>query len=115
MPPDLTSSNRELIPLSSTLLGVQSSFANPDGARTVQVISGGYVDDIAEAYDNLRPTRSAEVLGSRVTVLTTDFMNRQVWLGYWRQSGVARPCDVHAVISRGLGEAEFREVLAGLG
>lgn len=114
LPHGVKARDRTLVPFSSTILGVDATWADDRAARSIEVLDGGYVDDITEPYDNLRPVAGTTVGGTAVTVLTTVFLRRPVYLGYWRQPGVARPCDVHAVVTIGLPRAAAYAVFASL-
>ena len=59
-------SDRELVPVSSTQLGTISLITEvrqSSNRRRVEVISGGYVDDLAEDYDDLRVLGKTRVGG----------------------------------------------------
>lgn len=114
LPTGIAAKDRNLVPFSAAVLGVDQTWENSAAARSVEVVDGGYVDDITEPYDGLVPGPSITVDGVRSTVLTTVFLKRPVWLAYWRQPGVAVPCDVHAVVTLGLSRAEFSTVVGSL-
>ena len=115
LPAALHPSDRALVPLSRTLLSVQASWSDRTGAQRLTIVSGGYLDDLTEPYDNLRPDESTRVAGITATVLTTDFLHRRVWVAVWRQPGIRQPCDVRAVIAHGLRRSQFYAVLSGFG
>ena len=114
LPDGITAHDRNLVPYSRTVLGVDATWSDASGARSVEVLDGGYVDDITEPYDNLAPARDITLSGTHVTVLTDLFLNRRVYLGYWRVPGVDRPCDVHALVTIGLPATQAYAVLHSL-
>lgn len=114
LPNGLTARDRNLVPYSHSVLGVDARWADAQARRSVQVLDGGYVDDITEPYDALAPAPSTTVHGSLTTVLTTIFLRRQIVLGYWREAKVQRPCDVHAVVMIGLTRPQAYRVLRSM-
>lgn len=114
LPAGIVARDRILVPYSDKVLGVDQKWADAPGHRFVEVLSGGYIDDITEPYDGLHPTASATLHGARITVLTTNFLNRRVYLGYWVYPGVAVPCDIHALVTEGLPRHDFDAMLGSL-
>jgi hypothetical protein len=114
LPPGITYRDRTLVPFSPSVLGVDAIWANSASTRSIEMLDGGYVDDITEPYDGLHPAAAVMVQGKSVTVLTTVFLKRQVFLGYWRQQEVAAPCNVHAIVTLGLSGGEFNAVVRSL-
>jgi hypothetical protein len=113
-PPGMELSDRELVPFSSTKLGVNTVFSDitetagpPSRSRTIEVVSGGYVDDLTESYDDLRPIRTISVAGQPVSLLAGSLLTSTVKVVIWRQPGVAPPCDVHAVLATNLSNEQF--------
>jgi hypothetical protein len=109
-------SERELVPFSSTQLGVKTVIDDATGtaeppSRTIEVVSGGYVDELTESYDNLRPLGMVSVMGQPVNLLAGSLLNSTVMLVIWREPGVAPPCDVHAVLATNLSEQQFKAVV----
>lgn len=78
-----------------------------------RLVSGGYLDDVLEAYDDLEPIGALTVRGSNATLLAGDFLDQPAHAAYWREAAPA-PCDAHAVLARGLSSAEFQQVLKGV-
>lgn len=118
VPSGMELSERELVPFSSTQLGVNSVFSDITGAaepsarsRRIEVVSGGYVDELTESYDDLRPTETVSVTGQPVTLLAGSFLSSTVNVVIWRQRGVAPPCDVHAVLATNLSKQQFKAVV----
>jgi hypothetical protein len=118
VPSGMELSERELVPFSSTQLGVNSVFSDITGAaepssrsRRIEVVSGGYVDELTESYDDLRPTETVSVTGQPVTLLAGSFLSSTVNVVIWRQPGVAPPCDVHAVLATNLPKQQFKAVV----
>lgn len=114
LPADVWPSDRELVPLRTDLLGVEATYSDETEERVVVLVSGGYLDDVLEAYDDLAPMGGVAVRGSNATVLAGEFLGQPAHASYWREGGIDAPCDVHAVLSRGLTSQEFQQVLAGL-
>jgi hypothetical protein len=109
--------DRELVPFSSTRLGTTSLITEvrqSDGRRRVEVISGGYVDDITEDYDDLRVVRQTRVAGHAGSVLAGSLLTTSVLLAVWHEPGVAAPCDVHAVIASNMSDSDFNSLLASV-
>lgn len=111
----MTPHDRNLVPYSEIVLGIDATWADQSAARSIEILDGGYVDDITEPYDSLLPASGTRVQGNPVTVLSAVFLKRTVYLGYWRQPGVARPCDVHAVVTLGLTRSQAYRVIGSLG
>lgn len=103
--------DRELVPYGPDVLGIESTWG--DGSNRLTIYSGGYFDDIFEAYDDLEPVGAAEVRGEEATVYEASFLGDPVWAATWREDGDI-PCDAHAVISIGMDEAAFRRHLGSV-
>ena len=108
----------KLVPFSSTQLGVNTVFSDTAEAaepssrsRTIEVVSGGYVDELTESYDDLRPVETVSVTGQPVTLLAGSLLSSTVNVVIWRQPGVAPPCDVHAVLATNLSKQQFKAVV----
>jgi hypothetical protein len=111
-------SERKLVPFSSTQLGVNTVISDASGtaepsspSRMIEVVSGGYVDELTESYDDLRPVGSVSVTGQPVSLLASRFLTSTVKVAIWRQPGVAPPCDVHAVLATNLSRQQFKAVV----
>jgi hypothetical protein len=114
-------SERKLVPFSSTQLGVNTVISDATEAarassrsRMIEVVSGGYVDELTESYDNLRLAGTVSVTGQPVDLLTGSFLTSTVKVAIWRQPGVAPPCDVHAVLATNLSKQQFEAVLTSV-
>jgi hypothetical protein len=116
-PSGMEVSDRELVPFSSTQLGVKTVISDatraepPFGSRMIEIVSGGYVDELADSYDDLRPVGTISVTGQPVSLLAGSHLTSTVKLVIWRQLGVAPPCDVHAVLAMNLSKQQFRAVV----
>jgi hypothetical protein len=111
-------SDRELVPFSSTQLGVNAVISDatgtaepPSASRMIEIVSGGYVDELAESYDDLRPVGTISVTGQPVSLLAGSLLTSTVKLVIWRQPGVAPPCDVHAILATNLSKEQFKAVV----
>jgi hypothetical protein len=118
VPSGMEQSERKLVPFSSTQLGVNTVFSDTTGAaepssrsRRIEVVSGGYVDELTESYDDLRPIETVSVTGQPVTHLAGSLLSSTVNVVIWRQPGVAPPCDVHAVLATNLSKQQFKAVV----
>jgi hypothetical protein len=117
-PSGMQMSERELVPFSSTQLGVNTVINEATGAakppshsRVIEVVSGGYVDELTESYDDLRQVGTVSVTGQPVTLLAGSLLTSTVKLVIWREPGVAPPCDVHAVLATNLSKQQFKAVV----
>jgi hypothetical protein len=117
-PAGMEVSERELVPFSSTQLGMNTVIGDTADAaepsarsRTIGVVSGGYVDELTESYDDLRPAGTISVTGQPVTLLAGSLLNATVKVVIWRQPGVVPPCDVHAVLATNLSMQQFKAVV----
>jgi hypothetical protein len=118
VPSGMEVSERELVPFSSTQLGVNTVFSDTTGAaepssrsRRIEAVSGGYVDELTESYDDLRPIETVSVTGQPVTLLAGSLLSSTVNVVIWRQPGVAPPCDVHALLATNLSKQQFKTVV----
>ena len=102
--------DRRLVNFSPTLLGVETLYGN-DVAR-VRVVSGGYLDDVLEAYDDLVPVGTAVIRDTEAELLATDLLGVPVRVAVWRESGETPPCDAHALIATGLTDSQFATEIA---
>jgi hypothetical protein len=116
-PAGMEVTERELVPFSSTQLGVNTVISDADAAerssrsRTIEVVSGGYVDELTESYDDLQPVGTISVTGQPVSLLAGSLLSSTVKLVIWRQPEVAPPCDVHAVLATNLSKQQFKAVV----
>ena len=117
-PSGMAVSDRQLVPFSSTQLGVNTVISDPtgtgeppSGSRMIEVDSGGYVSELAESYDDLRPIETISVTGQPESLLAGGLLTATVKLVIWRQPGVAPPCDVHAVLAMNLSKEQFKAVV----
>jgi hypothetical protein len=111
---DLELTDRVLIPYSRTLLGVEAEYEGSDGVLTV--VSGGFLDDQIEAYDNLLPIDDIPVIGGHTAELHSGtFFDEPVLMATWKDPGLDPLCQLRAVVTVGLELAEFRTIIAGLG
>ena len=111
-------SERELVPFSATQLGVNTVISDrterakpPSGFRMIEVVSGGYVDELTESYDDLRQVGTVSVTGQPVSLLAGSLLTSTVKLVIWREPGIAPPCDVHAVLATNLSKQQFKAVV----
>jgi hypothetical protein len=112
-------SDRELVPFSATQLGVHTeiSEASPrSGARSrrIEILSGGYLDDLTEDYDDLQIVGKRQVGKQRATVMTGKFLRNSVKVAVWREDGATTPCDVHALVGTNIPAKVFDAVLASV-
>jgi hypothetical protein len=117
-PPGMHVSERELVPFSSTQLGVNTVISDrtgaaepPSGSRMIEVVSGGYVDELTESYDDLRHAGTVFITGQPVNILAGTLLTSTIKLVIWREPGVAPPCDVHAVLAMNLSKQQFKAVV----
>lgn len=72
-------SDCRLVPYGPALLGVEAKFECPgDGEGRAILISGGYLDDVLEAYDDLTFDRWREVSGNRAMTFAGSLMTERV-------------------------------------
>jgi hypothetical protein len=91
---------RELVPFGPTVLGVNTSWQG-DGF-TVETVAGGYVDDLTEPYDDLRPTGMLSLSGDPdAEVMRGSLQGKRVLLVLWRDGSQPVPCDVHVFLVHG--------------
>lgn len=98
--------DRRLVPYSGTVSGVEATYGAEDG-RSVLVISGGYLDDALEAYDDLVPAGDLAHAGVEMSLLSGEFRGRSVRVALWRVSSDVVPCSARAIVALGLTAAEF--------
>lgn len=103
--------DRRLVPYSSTLLGVETEWGHD--SKHILVVSGGYLDDIFEPYDDLELYTTADVGGFDAELLNTVLLNRTVFAAVWR-TAESSPCDAKAIVATGLDEPEFERLLGDI-
>jgi hypothetical protein len=109
----LEQTSRELVPWSPTLVGVDTTWRG-DGF-TVETVSGGYMDELTEPYDDLQQTGTRTLQGDpEAAVLRGSFQASPVLLVLWRDSSQKVPCDVHAFLIQGADAADEDLLLQGL-
>jgi len=113
-PNGMVLTDRTLVPYSSMLLGVEATFSDETGARTIQVLSGGYMDELTESYDDLRVTAQATVDGRAATVLSGSLLTLDVQLASWRNVDATPPCDMYAAIATNVTPTDFAQALASI-
>ena len=118
-PTGMRISDRELVPFSATQLGVHTeiSEASPRStvpSRRIEVVSGGYLDELTEEFDDLQIVGKRPVGKQRATVMAGRFLRSRVKVAVWREDGVSAPCDVHAVVGTDISAKDFDSVLASV-
>lgn len=105
--------DRHYVPYSPTVIGVENEYVA--GHQQLQVTSGGYLDELTEAYDGLEPRASQHLRAELAAdVSTVRHLGSEVWVATWREPQLAVPCDARAVIGQDLDEAAFRNALSHL-
>jgi hypothetical protein len=109
-------SDRELVGFSPVQLGVHTTVSDVDPAarRAVQIVSGGYADEMAETYDDLEPTDDVMIRDQRVPVMAGNLLGSSVRMVMWYEPDAPEPCDVYAVIGTGLTHREFTTMIESL-
>lgn len=113
VPAGLSMADRNLVPYSRTLMGVETEYEGSIGFVTV--ISGGYLDDHLEPYDDLEPIAERLILGRTASVLAGSFIDQAVLAAVWEEPGLTIPCGTRAVVSVGMDADRFHEILDVLG
>jgi hypothetical protein len=105
--------SRELVGFGPTLLGVETTWAG-DGVR-VETVAGGYVDDLTEAYDDLRPAGVVALPGgAEAEILRGSLLGDPVVVAVWRDPALEVPCDVRALVITGAERRVATALLDGL-
>lgn len=112
LPAGLEPVERELVGYGPQVLGVVETYAADD--LEVLVVSGGYLDDIAEPYDELAPRRLTTIRGVEAEVLTGTLLDRPVQFVAWREPAHTAPCGTHALIATGVSPPVFDRILSGI-
>ncbi len=103
------------MPYSKTVRAVEVTWAGENDERRVEVISGGYLDEVVEAFDDLREVEGHQVGMRAMTVLAGRFLGRSVQVASWLEPAEVAPCETHGVVAVGLSEGELRWLLDGVG
>jgi hypothetical protein len=116
VPDGLHLGRRDLVPYSPTTRGITKQYepANGGDDRTITVVSGGFLDEVTEAYDNLEVGPTRVLLGQRLNVMIGSVLDTPVRVVIWRLDGTESPCDVQAIVATNLSETEFDLVLDGV-
>ncbi len=110
--PTLELADRELVPLSESTYGVESTFGTDE--RGFMLVSGGYLDDVLEAYDDLQKVGEAAVRGVDADMLAGTFVRPDdTRAAIWREPDEP-PCDAHALVAWNLTAKQFDRVVDGL-
>lgn len=107
---------RRLVPFNATVLGIDTSFTGAHGI-TAEAVSGGYVDDLTEPYDDLTVTGHIALHGSQdssAEVMHGSLQGIPVDVVMWRESTVSKPCDVHGLFIKGADAATARLLMGAL-
>jgi hypothetical protein len=104
--------DRELVPYSPTVMGVEATFK--DEARMIQLISGGYLDDVLEAYDDLHPLPTVDMNGAQATAMTGESLSGTVHVAVWKQPAAFEPCGLRVVLTHGFDDPAFFDLLAAV-
>jgi hypothetical protein len=103
--------DRRLVPYSAEVQGVEETFARAE--QQLELVSGGYFDELTERYDDLVERGTATVRGATATLLSGHDLNGTVEIALWRETGQP-PCDAHAVVGLKVNRAEFDTVIGTL-
>ena len=104
--------DRNLVPYSRTLLGVEAEYEGP--GRNLSLVSGGYLDDILEAYDDLLPVGTREMLGGSASLLAGEYLDQSVRVALSADADMIVPCGTRAIVAVGFTQDEFEAILRGL-
>lgn len=100
--------DRVLVPYSREILGVEATYEDSLGRR-LTVMSGGYLDDITETYDDLQPAGTTELADATADVLEGSFLGTPITVVYL--IGADPPCSTLAVVAVGFSPEEFAEIV----
>jgi hypothetical protein len=114
LPAGMVLDDRSLVPFSRTLLGVLAEYSDAANDAHLFVVSGGFLDDHLEPYDDLVLLDEVSLDGEDAQLVVGSFLERPVYAATWSATRLMPPCDTRAVISVGLAEEDFRAVLSGL-
>jgi hypothetical protein len=104
---DLVLVDRALVPYSRTILGVETTYEDGRG-RTLTMVSGGYLDDITETYDDLQPAGTIRLVGETADLLRGTFLGTRIAVAY--RLGADPPCSTLAVVGIGFSTEVFKEL-----
>lgn len=104
---DLKLVDRVLVPYSRTLLGVEAEYEDDQG-RSLLLISGGYLDDITEPYDNLQPAGTTQLGSGTADVFEGSFFGTPIAVAYL--VGTDPPCSTLAAVAIGFSTEAFTEL-----
>jgi hypothetical protein len=113
-PAGMTLSDRQLVSFSRTLVGVETLYADESGTQTMQLLSGGYADEVTETYDNLTEVGNPVVAGADGALLKGSLLTASVQLLFWQIPGVEAPCDMHVLIGTNVPDDVFNSVVPHL-
>lgn len=99
--------DRVLVPYSRTILGVEATYEDDQG-RTLTVVSGGYLDDITETYDELEPAGRIKLGDSNADLLEGLHLGVPIAVAY--RLGSSPPCSTLAAVAIGFSTEEFVEL-----
>lgn len=115
VPDGLEMVRRDLVPYSPRVRGITTDYAETGGGgRTITVVSGGFLDEVTEAYDNLEVGLTRLLLGQEVNVLVGSVLDTPVRVVLWRTPETQSPCDVHAIVATKVSDTDFEAVLDGV-
>lgn len=110
--PALELADRELVPLSRSTYGVETTFGTDQ--RGFTLVSGGYLDDVLEAYDDLQKVGESVVRGVDADMLAGTFVrSNDTRAAIWREPDEP-PCDAHALVAWNLTAKQFNRIVEGL-
>jgi hypothetical protein len=101
--------DRTLVGFGPTTLGVEEKYGG-DGT-TMQIVSGGYFDEITEPFDTLEHVGTVSIRGAEADVLSGPYQDSMVHIALWREPGIDVPCDAHAIVASGVTEEQFLGML----
>jgi len=114
LPPEIVLANRALTEFSSTLVGVESTYTNGKGDQTIQIMSGGYADEVTERYDNLLPLGTVKVAGLDGDVVQGSLLTSTVRLVFWQLPSIAPPCGLHVLVATNVPDDVYQAAIAGI-
>jgi len=109
IPVGIELADRRLVPFSDTLLGVDAEYLGDD--VFLQFVSGGYLDDLLEPYDDLALLNTTRAGGEPADLLGGSFVGSPVFVVTWRASDLDPPCSTRAVVAVGLDQSDFEEIV----
>jgi len=103
--------DRVLVPYTKRVLGVEAEYQD-DQERTLTLISGGFLDDITEPYDDLALEGTVQLADATADVLVGSFFGSQITIAY--RLGNDPPCSTLAAVAVGFSTEEFAEFARGM-